>query len=917
MLAGACDARSAGLSDSSIRGGLFRRSLHESKNTAKSQTSISVVVEEGSASAAAKSSSQGFALEETGIVNRVIEAVSRAKAGGNVTAESELAASAIGDAVATAITESEVFVNVTGDGSAKAESSGGAQAIAFTTAKSILLGVTEASNDDGLAVSLVNMTALSEEIAKAVVDVSLSVNSTGGPKKDFKRRVAIAAAKPIAEIITDVLVAINNGTAQIRNEFEVQSHKGDVPVAETSIRDDPAIVVFKIEDPEEVGQKIEAAVTEAIGDALNKTRQDGESNSTESGKAFAFAFAFAGVGVTVSGEGYASSSGFGKAQEIANITAKAIALALAGVANNDTGSVAEVKVTVMGDSANHTSAQQETEAEASVEPVAQVVANVVSAVENGVARSRTSAGGSGSSESPPQSSPTDREEKDHRAASSDAIIAENYDDENRNDAPQEEAPTDIGSDPEKLPTEGSNQKSENEGANQKSESEDSNGNAVPSLEQEESTRIDDSTQDIVPSVEQEEANVEESVGTPGIVVIAGPTIAEGFSGNRSVNQDFAPNLGIGDQDRIPSSGSPDAEGEAAIQTEAENTAAAKSSAVGEQIDIGAEPADASIRGEVENVSDGWEQEAVMRTSPTEQSDSSAPPRIGGTGVEEAGEQLAVSPPTTGEEAASIGCDSQNSTESTTGNENRERHGSDEKASSPTGGVAQPNTGGASLSGGENDKRMSSEGSKNCCYYAVRSSPFPVCGQHCDPRVCNRGYAVYSSMDACCKKGGAFRNGCRPPPEKCYVVEKHGHVCREDQTKCLQGSNMWGSMEECCRPGNGFGKGCKKLDGTEEKCWIPGIFHPVKECIETNGNVCKRGWGVWKSKEKCCEKGNAFGGGCGKPLPTPCWVRGVHRPVRLCRKEESKAACYRGWGTYATEQKCCSKNAAFKDGCSES
>ncbi|GMH45413.1 hypothetical protein BSKO_13370 [Bryopsis sp. KO-2023] len=44
----------------------------------------------------------------------------------------------------------------------------------------------------------------------------------------------------------------------------------------------------------------------------------------------------------------------------------------------------KVKVTVIGDSANHlTSAQQETEAEASVEPVAQVVSNVVSTVEDG------------------------------------------------------------------------------------------------------------------------------------------------------------------------------------------------------------------------------------------------------------------------------------------------------------------------------------------------------------------------------------------------------------------------------------------------------------------------------------------------------------------------------------------------------
>ncbi|GMH44722.1 hypothetical protein BSKO_12674 [Bryopsis sp. KO-2023] len=271
--------------------------------------------------------------------------------------------------------------------------------------------------------------------------------------------------KHLFSTLTDLCFHFPTGTAQIRNEFEVRNHKGDVPIAETSIRDDPAVVVIHIEDPKEV----EAAVTEAIGDTLNETRQDGS-------------------------------------------------------------------------------------------PI----------------------------------------------------------------------PPNLG----KL---------------------------SPSL---------------------------------------------------------LPVLALPFRDRIPSSGSPDAEGEAANQTEAENPAATKSIAVGEQIDIGAEPADASIRGEVENVGDGWEQEAVLRTPPTKPSDSSAPPRTGGTGVEEA--KRAVS--------------------------------------------------------------RKQELLLLCCY------------------------GVYPLMDACCKKGGAFRNGCRPPPEKTMLWKSMGMCAGKIKPSVYSGPTYGVQWKNAAAQGMDSGKG---------------------------------------------------------------------------------------------------------------
>lgn len=99
---------------------------------------------------------------------------------------------------------------------------------------------------------------------------------------------------------------------------------------------------FHYATPEQVTERIRRSVASAVTDAILHAAEGKELRSSD-GKAFAFAFSFAGADVSVAGHGVVPGGGCGEMQEIAELSANGVALALAGTQHNETGSIAEVR----------------------------------------------------------------------------------------------------------------------------------------------------------------------------------------------------------------------------------------------------------------------------------------------------------------------------------------------------------------------------------------------------------------------------------------------------------------------------------------------------------------------------------------------------------------------------------------------
>lgn len=102
------------------------------------------------------------------------------------------------------------------------------------------------------------------------------------------------------------------------------------------------LISFHYVESEQVIKRIRTSVANAVTDAILHATEDTELRSSN-GKAFAFAFSFAGADVNVAGHGFVPDGGCGMSQDIAEITANGVAIALAGTQQNETGSVAEVR----------------------------------------------------------------------------------------------------------------------------------------------------------------------------------------------------------------------------------------------------------------------------------------------------------------------------------------------------------------------------------------------------------------------------------------------------------------------------------------------------------------------------------------------------------------------------------------------
>lgn len=206
-----------------------------------------------------------------------------------------------------------------------------------------------------------------------------------------------------------------------------------------------------------------------------------------------------------------------------------------------------------------------------------------------------------------------------------------------------------------------------------------------------------------------------------------------------------------------------------------------------------------------------------------------------------------------------------------------------------------------------------------CFTVKDYSPFRTCKQEAEPQICKRGWGVFPTMEACCARGGAHAQGCSAPPAECWVVENQSlRTCVRDQRKCLQGHGVYASEALCCTPGVAFPEGCGRPPLAAKPCWVVDTYFPARTCKETR-RLCTPAAGltVFPSKAACCAPKGAFQEGCSTYVPSaPCYLVDTYDPVRKCRREDSLAACSRGWGVFPTNAVCCSPGAGFPEGCTQ-
>ncbi|PNH05281.1 hypothetical protein TSOC_008461 [Tetrabaena socialis] len=207
-----------------------------------------------------------------------------------------------------------------------------------------------------------------------------------------------------------------------------------------------------------------------------------------------------------------------------------------------------------------------------------------------------------------------------------------------------------------------------------------------------------------------------------------------------------------------------------------------------------------------------------------------------------------------------------------------------------------------------------------CYTVADYWPYKSCRAECAPEICKKGSGqAWSSREVCCTPGAAFPDGCSVRPESCWVVESEAlRTCRRDDRKCLQGYGVWPSKATCCTPGLAFTDGCAaEVAESTTPCWVVDTYFPARLC-RSSRTLCAEGSGAqsWASQAACCTKGAAFSEGCSvAPPPTPCFTIGSYWPSRTCVKSGDVAVCNRGWGVYASQEVCCAPAVAFPEGCS--
>lgn len=154
------------------------------------------------------------------------------------------------------------------------------------------------------------------------------------------------------------------------------------------------------------------------------------------------------------------------------------------------------------------------------------------------------------------------------------------------------------------------------------------------------------------------------------------------------------------------------------------------------------------------------------------------------------------------------------------------------------------------------------------------------------------------------------------PAPCAVPDTYYpfRTCKisKNDAECGKGFNAFATMEQCCSVA--FGKeGCNG-PSVEDSCWMPGEYYPLRTCnLISNASACALEWGNWPTWKDCCTKGSgAFEQGCTEP--EPCFHATDYHPERKCGVTKDQSICLRGWGTFADEESCCEKGAAFSQGC---
>eukprot|EP01064_Diplonema_japonicum_P033657 TRINITY_DN6703_c0_g1_i1.p1 TRINITY_DN6703_c0_g1~~TRINITY_DN6703_c0_g1_i1.p1 ORF type:complete len:1364 (+),score=407.94 TRINITY_DN6703_c0_g1_i1:46-4092(+) len=207
-----------------------------------------------------------------------------------------------------------------------------------------------------------------------------------------------------------------------------------------------------------------------------------------------------------------------------------------------------------------------------------------------------------------------------------------------------------------------------------------------------------------------------------------------------------------------------------------------------------------------------------------------------------------------------------------------------------------------------------EATKKCTLIVPAGIPLPR-GNWDNTKENNQGVAPVVSTD------GASGVSCWVPENRCLGVmcqaKSECHevgVCEPQTGMCTNPEKSKGSW---CDDGDATTWGDKCTNGVcagntgSPECWRANSWYGVRECVKDD-HACGWGSGVYANEQECCD--NSFRNGCQSKPSDECWVGGDYWPKRTCKKINSRNQCGMSGGCWQTEEKCCEKGSAHKQGC---